>query len=457
MARYKSPSRVVQLNPEAGKAGLRNTDLQDNHGANVQAVTEPVVVSDVLPAPVIPAGVPDLGDSLCEADPLLRKIERVGILETELTAAQQQTEELRAQLETSQRAAAEREASLGAELADRQRELMALQNKHAEAQVELAAYRGNGQRNQERDLLELRRRCEQQHEALSTWQGFRAVSESWLAEGAAQLRGNLAALQEAQAERSQLQDELAESRQQAAAQIAALTQTVREAEQARQGSIAEIRATADRVARLSADLAASQGALAQAQSEIEELRAVEGKARAGAARFDEQMQQIASLLAKVANLKKQQYESEARNRIASEREGRPEAEARARAVVLGNLQKNMDRLGREDAGRRTTSDQAGSGAVQRAFVRQVDGADMVYPLNRRTSIGRTPDNDIQVESHSMSRHHAVVLSSPDQCIVEDLNSTNGVLVNGRRVTRQILQDGDTVTVGGAEFRYQQRS
>ena len=57
----------------------------------------------------------------------------------------------------------------------------------------------------------------------------------------------------------------------------------------------------------------------------------------------------------------------------------------------------------------------------------------------------------------ISRHHAVLLSSPDHCIVEDLNSTNGVLVNGRRVGRQILHDGDTVTVGKTEFIYQQRS
>jgi pSer/pThr/pTyr-binding forkhead associated (FHA) protein len=51
----------------------------------------------------------------------------------------------------------------------------------------------------------------------------------------------------------------------------------------------------------------------------------------------------------------------------------------------------------------------------------------------------------------------VLLSSADNCIVEDLNSTNGVLVNGRRVGRQILHDGDTVKVGKTEFRYQQRS
>jgi pSer/pThr/pTyr-binding forkhead associated (FHA) protein len=81
----------------------------------------------------------------------------------------------------------------------------------------------------------------------------------------------------------------------------------------------------------------------------------------------------------------------------------------------------------------------------------------VYPLGRRTSVGRTAENDIQIDTTYVSRHHAVLLSSPDACIVEDLNSTNGVLVNGRKVGRQVLQDGDIVTFGKTEFRYQQRS
>ncbi len=42
-------------------------------------------------------------------------------------------------------------------------------------------------------------------------------------------------------------------------------------------------------------------------------------------------------------------------------------------------------------------------------------------------------------------------------MVEDLNSTNGVHVNGLRVDRQVLRDGDMLRVGKVEFRFQQRS
>jgi pSer/pThr/pTyr-binding forkhead associated (FHA) protein len=42
---------------------------------------------------------------------------------------------------------------------------------------------------------------------------------------------------------------------------------------------------------------------------------------------------------------------------------------------------------------------------------------------------------------------------PREAIIEDLNSTNGVIVNGRKVTRQPLADGDSVTIGEIQFRY----
>jgi len=37
--------------------------------------------------------------------------------------------------------------------------------------------------------------------------------------------------------------------------------------------------------------------------------------------------------------------------------------------------------------------------------------------------------------------------------IEDLNSTNGVFVNGRKVTRQTLSDGDAISIGDTQFRY----
>jgi pSer/pThr/pTyr-binding forkhead associated (FHA) protein len=47
----------------------------------------------------------------------------------------------------------------------------------------------------------------------------------------------------------------------------------------------------------------------------------------------------------------------------------------------------------------------------------------------------------------------MVMVGPRNSIIEDLNSTNGVFVNGRKVTRQVLSDGDAITIGDTQFRY----
>jgi hypothetical protein len=72
----------------------------------------------------------------------------------------------------------------------------------------------------------------------------------------------------------------------------------------------------------------------------------------------------------------------------------------------------------------------------------------------RVAVGRTPENDLQVDEHWISRHHAVLRLGPESTIVEDAGSTNGVFVNGRRVRRELLRDGDEVAFGKARFRFQ---
>jgi pSer/pThr/pTyr-binding forkhead associated (FHA) protein len=71
----------------------------------------------------------------------------------------------------------------------------------------------------------------------------------------------------------------------------------------------------------------------------------------------------------------------------------------------------------------------------------------------RVVIGRTPDNDLQVDSKFVSRHHAQVVTTVDGSIVEDLNSTNGVYMRGKRVRRQKLADGDILKLGMHEIAY----
>ena len=71
----------------------------------------------------------------------------------------------------------------------------------------------------------------------------------------------------------------------------------------------------------------------------------------------------------------------------------------------------------------------------------------------RVIVGRTPDNDVQIDSRFISRHHCQVITTPNSCVVEDLNSTNGIYVKSNRVRRHYLNDGDVVLIGKHELIY----
>jgi type II secretory pathway predicted ATPase ExeA len=71
----------------------------------------------------------------------------------------------------------------------------------------------------------------------------------------------------------------------------------------------------------------------------------------------------------------------------------------------------------------------------------------------RMVIGRTPDNDLQIDSKFISRHHCQIVTQADSCLIEDLNSTNGIYVQSKRVRRHNLNDGDVVQVGQHEIMY----
>ena len=71
----------------------------------------------------------------------------------------------------------------------------------------------------------------------------------------------------------------------------------------------------------------------------------------------------------------------------------------------------------------------------------------------RFIIGRTPDNDLQIDSKYISRHHAQIITTVQTSVLEDLNSTNGVYVRAKRVRRRALNDGDVIHIGQHEIMY----
>ena len=76
-----------------------------------------------------------------------------------------------------------------------------------------------------------------------------------------------------------------------------------------------------------------------------------------------------------------------------------------------------------------------------------------YPLDKeRTTIGRKPQNDIQLDDPTVSGQHAAIMMLQN-AYVEDLNSTNGVVLNGKKVTRRQLNHGDIIKIGRHELKF----
>ena len=77
-----------------------------------------------------------------------------------------------------------------------------------------------------------------------------------------------------------------------------------------------------------------------------------------------------------------------------------------------------------------------------------------YELNQeRLTIGRKPDNDIQIDNLAVSGKHALIITILDDSFLEDLGSTNGTYVNGKLVKKHALKDGDVIAIGKHELKY----
>ncbi len=76
------------------------------------------------------------------------------------------------------------------------------------------------------------------------------------------------------------------------------------------------------------------------------------------------------------------------------------------------------------------------------------------PLDReRITIGRKDDNDIVINNLAVSSRHAAIITIMNDSFIEDLDSTNGMLVNGEQAKKRFLQNGDLIEIGKYRLKY----
>ena len=71
----------------------------------------------------------------------------------------------------------------------------------------------------------------------------------------------------------------------------------------------------------------------------------------------------------------------------------------------------------------------------------------------RLLIGRSEHNDISITSRFISRHHTLLVRHGSVTLLMDLNSTNGTLVNSRRVSNHVLIHEDVITLGHHRIKF----
>ena len=90
------------------------------------------------------------------------------------------------------------------------------------------------------------------------------------------------------------------------------------------------------------------------------------------------------------------------------------------------------------------------------LIAQNDGCEGIRHrlVSDETLIGRNPHTDITLLDEGISREHAIVLRDESHYVIEDLQSTNGTKVNGKRVRSAELHPGDLIEIGHSRFLFE---
>ena len=99
--------------------------------------------------------------------------------------------------------------------------------------------------------------------------------------------------------------------------------------------------------------------------------------------------------------------------------------------------------------------------AERAYLEilKEDGENQIIELGNlaglEATVGRSPDCDIRLAVDSVSRKHARFALRNEEYHIEDMNSTNGVYVNGVRVVKCVLRDNDQIEMGGVKIIFKE--
>jgi chromosome segregation ATPase len=267
-------------------------------------------------------------------------------------------------------------------------------------------------RTLEADLAQARAHAERFRENLQTLEGRRHVFESMLGDR---------------------ESVISERAQRTAALEREIAERIRLHAAREEDLLVQIKSEKERVGTLEANAIALRSEQEQQQADADSAaKAALARHAALEAQIRAQAQDIGDLHAQLDVVRES---LEQRNALIK----RLETETASSAAVLGNIQQNLEHLGAAEP--------------TRMLVRTHGETGIVQLLGRRTTIGRTPNNDIRIDAEFISRHHAVVLLYGSKTVIEDLNSTNGTFVNAERINRRTLKEGDIVTLGKSEFRF----
>ena len=374
--------------------------------------------------------------------------ERTRALEADLAEARRRSGELAARVD-----------SLATTLAKKDEELSALAraNEGLQGQVRVLT-EGSAASDERAKAAELERqaRVESHERELAAAAARQRELEAQLEE---RRRGLEAQRGEGERRIAALEAQVAELGSQVLERANALTQaqaTHAEALGRRDSDAARIEELESRVGDYAKAAVALQEELGESR---ERVRAVEGDLRAAEEallRLEGELRAKTARIEELTKLNDDWRETlEAARQSIEERDAlirRLETETAHSAALVDNIQHSIRSLEAQPADP-ATEEVGAAQSTARLLIRMQGDTEVVHVLGRKTSIGRTPDNDLQIDTKFVSRHHAVVLAGHVHTIVEDLNSTNGVLVNGQRVTRHSLKDGDAIVVGNAHFRF----